>query len=107
LLKCDDPGALNCSPLTGPSFGAGLDLCVNFDGPMHDGLEPGYSRLYSFRAAEEFSLPEYELGQAFCKARFDPSMYGRFTFDRLMVFGLPSKKLQLPPPPPHSSTASS
>ena len=96
LLNANDPGALNCTPLTGPSFGAGLDLCVNFDGPLHDGLEPCYSRLYSFRAADEVSQPHYDLGQAFCNARFDHSMYGRFTFDRLLVFGLPPSKL--PPP---------
>lgn len=96
LLNPNDPGALNCTPLTGPSFGAGLDLCVNFDGPLHDGLEPCYSRLYSFRAADEVSQPQYDLGQAFCNARYDLSMYGRFTFDRLLVFGLPPSKL--PPP---------
>jgi hypothetical protein len=102
LMNPDDLGVLNCTPLTGPSFGAGLDLCVNFDGPMHDGLEPCHSRLYSFRAAEEVEKPEYTLGQAFCKARFDPSLYGRFTFSRLVVFGLPQNKrpIQIPPPVP-------
>ena len=100
LLKPDDPGALNCTPLTGPSFGAGLDLCVNFDGPMHDGLEPCYTRLYSFRAADHLSKPQYDLGQAFCNARFDPSMYGRFTFARLLVFGLPSNRIPFQFPPP-------
>jgi hypothetical protein len=107
LLKPDDPGALNCTPLTGPSFGAGLDLCVNFDGPMHDGLEPCYSRLYSFRAAKEISKPQYDMGQAFCSARFDPSMYGRFTFARLLVFGLPANKIPFEFPLPTSANAPS
>ena len=103
LLKEDDRGALNCTPLTGPSFGAGLDLCVNFDGPLHDGLEPCYSRLYSFRTGDDVARPEYDMGQSFCMARFDASLYGRFTCSRLMVFGLPPHRR---PPPPLLTTAS-